>query len=96
MKHKKNLIFILIILALLILPFINSNQNAIGGTDQIAMDTVKEIAPDYQPIAKHFFVPANQQIETLLFALQGITGAAFICYYIGTKKINSKRKNSTG
>ncbi|PKM94729.1 MAG: energy-coupling factor ABC transporter substrate-binding protein [Firmicutes bacterium HGW-Firmicutes-1] len=96
MKKNKNLIFILLILALLILPFIVANQGEFGGTDQIALDVVMEIDPNYQPIADNIFVPASGEIESMLFTLQGVIGASFIGYFIGTKRAAYKSKHSAG
>jgi len=96
MKKNKNLIFVLLILALFIFPFIAVNQGEFGGTDQIALDMVMEIDPNYQPIAENIFVPASGEVESMLFTLQGVIGASFIGYFIGKKKADFKRKHSAG
>lgn len=90
---KKNLLIILLIMALLIAPFIVAKQGEFGGADQNALEVVMEIAPDYQPIAENIFVPASGEIESMLFTLQGAIGACFIGYYIGSKKKKEKLTN---
>lgn len=96
MMKNKNLIYILIILFLLIIPFIVASQGEFGGADGLALDVIMEINPDYEPIADNIFVPASGEIESMLFTLQGVIGASFIGYFIGTKRANYKNKKLEG
>ncbi|PKM52053.1 MAG: energy-coupling factor ABC transporter substrate-binding protein [Firmicutes bacterium HGW-Firmicutes-7] len=96
MKNKKNIIFMLLILVLLIIPFVVASQGEFGGADGMALDIVMEIDPNYQPIAEHFFEPASGEIESMLFTLQGVIGASFIGYFIGTKRAANKIKKLEG
>lgn len=95
MKHK-NIFFLLLILAFLILPSIVARDGEFGGADGVALDVVMEIDPSYEPIADNIFIPASGEIESMLFTLQGVIGASFIGYFIGTRRANYKHKKLEG
>lgn len=93
---KKNMLFLLLILVLLLLPFVVASQGEFEGADGTALDMAMEINPDYEPIADNLFEPASGEIESMLFTLQGVLGASFIGYFIGTKRAAYKNKRLEG
>lgn len=96
MKKYKNVVIIFLVLALLILPFIVTSKGEFEGADQKALEIVKEIDPNYKPVAESIFIPASGEIESMLFVLQGVIGASFIGYYVGSKRKTRKNKPNTG
>jgi cobalt/nickel transport protein len=79
---------VLTIAALVVLvavPFLmpGGSDRKFTGTDDQAMETIKEHRPDYEPWIKPVWEPPSNDVETFLFALQAAGGAAFLGYMIG-------------
>jgi cobalt/nickel transport protein len=54
-----------------------------GGSDDRAEQAIGTIAPGYRPWFTPVFVPASEEIASLLFALQAAIGAGVIGYWLG-------------
>lgn len=89
---KKNLLLLLIVVALAVLPFLINRQADYSGADSKAQEAITEIAPGYQPWFKPL-VNLPGETETLLFALQAALGAGFIGYFIGYKRGQAKGRD---
>lgn len=87
MKNHQNLILILAIIILALLPLWVvqpvDDVEIFAGADGEAMETITEIAPNYQPWFSPFWEPPSAEIESLLFALQAALGSGLIGYYLG-------------
>lgn len=79
----KNMVLILIVLALAVFPLAVNKHADFGGADGKAEELIGELNPGYQPWFESLWEPPSGEIESLLFALQAALGAGFIGYYIG-------------
>lgn len=91
---KKNLILILLIVAITILPLIIRSGSEFEGADDQAGDVIEEINPDYQPWAEPLWEPPSGEVESLLFSLQVAIGAGAIGYILGSFKEKRKVANN--
>lgn len=91
---KKNLILILLIVAITILPLIIRSGSEFEGADDQAGDVIGEINPDYQPWAEPLWEPPSGEVESLLFSLQVAIGAGAIGYILGSFKEKRKVANN--
>ena len=83
---------VLVLLLLIIVPLVITNDAEFGGADGEAEEMITVIQPDYEPWFGSFMEPASGEIESLLFASQAALGAAIIAYYIGYNKGKKERK----
>lgn len=90
-KHKQNIILILMILALIILPFTVCNTKNFKGTDDKASSEIKDIDKNYKPWFKGFEILKSEELKSTFFAIQAAIGAGILCYYIGFSR--GKRSN---
>ncbi|MPQ42920.1 energy-coupling factor ABC transporter substrate-binding protein [Clostridium tarantellae] len=90
---KKNLLFILICVVLIVSPFIISKNGAFEGADDQAENLITELNSDYEPWFESLWEPPSGEVESFLFSLQAAIGSGFIGYYVGKKK-NDKRDNT--
>ncbi len=79
----KNLILIGLVILIAIAPLIFVKNAEFGGADGEAEGVIAKVNPEYEPWFNSIFEPASGEIESLLFALQAVIGAAVIFYYIG-------------
>ncbi|MGM0375604.1 MAG: energy-coupling factor ABC transporter substrate-binding protein [Bacteroidota bacterium] len=56
------------------------------GTDDQSVDTINEIAPDYEPWVETIFDFTTEQNEVILFALQAAIGIGVIVFYVLKKR----------
>lgn len=80
---KRNVLLLLLVVALVIIPFVINKDAEFGGADGKAEKVITEIQPDYKPWFSSVWEPPSGEIESLLFALQAAFGAGFIGYYVG-------------
>lgn len=80
---QKNLILILIVIALAAVPVIFLKDAEFGGSDGEAEEAITEIDPDYEPWFSSLIEPASGEIESLLFALQAAIGAGVVGFVLG-------------
>ncbi|AKH64740.1 MULTISPECIES: energy-coupling factor ABC transporter substrate-binding protein [Photorhabdus] len=91
---KKTITLLLVLIALVILPFFINHGGEYGGADGEAEALIQVTAPDYEPWFQPLYEPASGEIESLLFTLQGSLGAAVIFYILGYYR--SKRSEHVG
>ena len=84
MKEKRYnlLIFASALIIVLIQIMISLNTGGFTGTDDQAVATIQEIAPNYEPWASNLLEYNRDWIETTLFALQAVLGLGIILFYI--------------
>lgn len=92
---KKNLILLLIAVAIVLVPLIFVGDSEFAGADGEAEVLIGEINPDYVPWAEPLWEPPSGEIESLLFSVQVAIGAGASGYVLGLlkgkKKIASNR-----
>ena len=74
------------------------NSAGLAGTDQIAMETVLRINPDYKPWRASTWEPSSN-VEMLLFGLQALLGASILFYCISRLRVRvmtNTSRDSTG
>jgi cobalt/nickel transport protein len=67
-----------------------------AGADARAQQAITAIAPDYRPWFTPVFVPASDEVASLLFALQAACGAGVIGYWLGVSKARERSAASGG
>ncbi len=90
---KKNLLLLLLAIAIIITPLIIKRDSEFEGADGQAEGVIEEINPDYEPWFESIWEPPSGEIESLLFSLQVAIGAGAIGYIFGGLK--EKRKIAT-
>lgn len=87
MKSHKNLLLVLVAIAIIIGAFLFAPKGVeYSGTDDAAETAITSIQEDYEPWFSPIFEPAGSEVESLLFTLQGSIGAGIIFYVIGYNK----------
>lgn len=89
---KKNVILIVVAVAIVVAPLIFLKGAEFAGADGLAGDLITEIAPDYEPWAESIIEPASGEIESLLFALQAAIGAGVVGFVLG--RLTSKGRSN--
>lgn len=82
-SFKKNIILLLLALAIVIAPLIFTGDSDFEGADGQAEGVITEISPDYEPWHEPFWEPPSGEIESLLFSSQAAVGALLIGYSLG-------------
>jgi cobalt/nickel transport protein len=105
-KQWQNKLMLLAVILLIAYPLLTVRAPEAGprgeaaeifsGADDQAEGVIREIAPDYQPWAAPLMVPPSGEIESLLFALQAVSGAGFIGYYVGVRRERSRWNRDSG
>ncbi|WP_102398835.1 energy-coupling factor ABC transporter substrate-binding protein [Haloimpatiens massiliensis] len=90
---KKNIILLLITLALIITPLVFKSGAEFAGADDQAEGAITEINPGYKPWFESIWEPPSGEIESLLFCAQGAIGAGVIGYTLGYFK--GKKKSAS-
>ncbi len=80
---KKNIILIIIVIALAVIPLVTLKDAEFAGADGLAETAITEINPDYKPWFESIYEPASGEIESLLFALQAAIGAGIVGFVLG-------------
>lgn len=88
---KRNMLLLVAIVIIVIIPLIFNSGAEYGGADGEAEEMITEIQPSYEPWYSSIYEPPSGEIESLLFVLQGVIGAAFIGYFIGYMQGKSKK-----
>lgn len=89
----KNIILIVIVIALAVIPLLIAKNAEFGGSDDQAEAAITEINKDYKPWFSPIWEPPSGEIESLLFALQAAIGAGIIGYGLGYLKGRKKRED---
>ena len=89
---QKNLILIVLAVAIAALPLWLLPNAEFGGADGQDEEVVQELNPGYQPWFEPILEPASGEVESLLFALQAAVGAGIVGFVLGriTKKPGGK------
>ena len=88
-KYTLEIIFILavVLMAAVFLYQSSTGDYEYGGADGAADEAISELNPDYEPVEKPSWIPTFEppsgEIESLLFCLQGVIGAAIIFFAFG-------------
>ena len=80
---QKNLILIVLAVAIAALPLWLLPNAEFGGADGAAEELVTQLDPDYEPWAESIIEPPGGETESLLFCLQAALGALVIGYGFG-------------
>ncbi|KEA50639.1 MULTISPECIES: energy-coupling factor ABC transporter substrate-binding protein [Mangrovibacter] len=88
---KKTVTLIVLVVALMVMPFFINHGGEYGGSDNQAEEQIKVIDPAYHPWFQPLYEPASGEIESLLFTLQGALGTAVIFYILGYWKGKASR-----
>ena len=80
---QKNLILILLVIALAAVPLWLLPNAEFGGADGAAEEAIAAIDPDYEPWASNLLEPPGGETESLLFALQAALGAGVVFFAFG-------------
>jgi cobalt/nickel transport protein len=85
---------ILAITILMIVPVVFVQGSEFGGSDGAGSEAILSIAPEYDAkwIA-NIWEPPGREMESMLFALQGVAGGILIGYFFGYKR--GRRKSQT-
>jgi len=84
--NKKNVMLLLLAVALIIIPLLINPGAEYGGADGQAEGVINQINPGYEPWFNSLYEPPSGEIESLLFSTQAALGAGIIGYYLGSKK----------
>lgn len=79
---KKNLVLLLLVVAIVVIPLVFI-QGEYGGSDDQATDAIAEQNPDYEPWFSSLYEPPSGEIESLLFCLQAAAGAGVVGFVLG-------------
>ena len=90
LRRRTILLWSLLAAALALLPLWLVRGAAFEGSDDLAVNAIHDIQPDYRPWFVPLWGPANAQTESFLFALQAALGAAVAGYAVGY--LNGKKK----
>ena len=95
---QKNLILIVLAVAIAALPLWLLPNAEFGGADGQAEEVVQELNPGYQPWFEPILEPASGEVESLLFALQAAVGAGIVGFVLGriTKKARREGRELMG
>ncbi|MDA8227541.1 MAG: energy-coupling factor ABC transporter substrate-binding protein [Desulfitobacterium hafniense] len=87
----KNIILVVLIIALAVLPFIIKSGAEFAGADDQAEKAISTINSNYQPWFKSVWEPPSSEVESFLFALQAALGSGIVSFYLGYKKGQKSR-----
>jgi cobalt/nickel transport protein len=91
---KKTLLVLGAVVLIVVLPLVfiraEGDEEAFGGADGEAEETITEIDPDYEPWFSPLWEPPGGETESLLFALQAAIGAGVIGYVFGVLRTRTK------
>jgi cobalt/nickel transport protein len=89
---KKNLILLLLAVALAVVPLTMKSGGSFTGSDDQAKAMITQIDPNYHPWFAPLWTPPSSEVESLIFALQAALGAGFIGYFFGSRRSRQKTK----
>ncbi|PTN09275.1 energy-coupling factor ABC transporter substrate-binding protein [Mangrovibacterium marinum] len=83
MKRKTHIYLLSGCLLVLLIQFLATDLfPGFTGTDDQSVELIQQIAPGYQPWAKHLIEFDQPWAEPVLFALQAIIGLSVIGYFV--------------
>ncbi|MEW6172280.1 MAG: energy-coupling factor ABC transporter substrate-binding protein [Bacillota bacterium] len=88
----KNVVLILLVVALAAFPLYLKRGADFGGADDKAAEAISHVHPGYKPWCKPVWEPPSGEIESLFFALQAAAGSGFVFYYLGYVKGRQRRQ----
>jgi len=83
---KKNLILMVLVIAITVIPLLFLKGAEFGGADGEAKDEITKIDENYKPWFSSIWTPPSGEIESLLFSLQAAIGSGVVCYFFGYSK----------
>lgn len=94
MKKKsrtKLLIILPVLLILAIQAYLFSAFGNFTGTDDLSVDVIHDIAPNYTPWFSSLWEPQGDKSEMILFGFQAALGLSVLCFYVlkQRSKLNS-------
>lgn len=92
---KRNIVLIIICIALIVMPFVVNRHGEFAGADDQADTLIGEINPNYEPWFESLWTPPSGEVESFLFAAQAAIGAGFIGYFVGKKRGQSDKTNKS-
>lgn len=88
----KNLVLLVLALALIFLPLALQREAGFEGADGQAEKIIAEIKPGYLPWLESVWEPPSAEVESFLFALQAAVGSGILCYYLGYQRGRRKER----
>ncbi len=89
---KKNVILLLLVVAIAVIPLIFI-PGEYGGSDDQATDVIAEQAPEYEPWFASLYEPPSGEVESLLFCVQTAIGAGIAGFILG--RLTAKKQSDT-
>jgi cobalt/nickel transport protein len=80
---QRNLILIVLVVALAAIPLWLCRGAQFGGADGAAEELILELDPEYESWFSPILEPASGEIESMLFALQAAIGAGVVGFVLG-------------
>jgi cobalt/nickel transport protein len=82
----KNIILVVLVLALFTSPLLIGIEAKYCCAEKWAKELIIQIEPEYRPWFQSIWEPPSWEIVNLLFALQTAIGGGFIGYYLWAKR----------
>ncbi|KRM77560.1 energy-coupling factor ABC transporter substrate-binding protein [Secundilactobacillus collinoides] len=98
-KTVQNVVLLLLVIALVLLPFFVAKNGSFSGSDDQGTAQILKNDPHYKVWAHPLWTPPSGEIESLLFTVQGSLGTGIIAYAIGNahgKKKERERQANAG
>ena len=86
MNKIKNIILIIMVIAITAIPLFTAKDAEFTGADGQAEELITTINASYKPWFKSLWEPPSGEVESLLFTLQAAIGAGFIGYFLGLSR----------
>lgn len=80
---KKNVLLIILAVAITAFPLFTLKDSEFTGTDSQVGGAVAELNANYEPWAESWFTPSSSEIESMLFALQAAIGGCIVGFGFG-------------
>ncbi|HVJ49307.1 energy-coupling factor ABC transporter substrate-binding protein [Desulfitobacterium sp.] len=87
----KNSVLAVCVVVLALTPLFIS-KGKFSGADDLSTATITSINPNYKPWFAHIYQPASSEVESFLFATQAALGSGIVCFYLGYKKGQQKKR----
>ncbi len=90
----KNLLLVGCLVLVVTAAWVLNPGSQFAGTDSQATQVITEISPGTQPWMQPLWAPSSRELETALFALQAVAGAAGVGYFFGVKRAHRRSGRS--
>ena len=80
---QKNVILVVLVVALVIFPLWFCKDAAFGGADGMAGELIEETVPGFQPWFEPLLTPVSGEVESMLFTLQAALGSGVVFFILG-------------